>query len=178
MRDESEQQKIKAPGRSPVIPFYWGYKPVTHDDYIKDQQKYRDELKTLHDDARLPYDAYQEDDPHKMAVQGNDGSNVLKFQNDSFKNALDANFAKNGGTFANATTSIPDMLGPGAGGAVLAPSGFATLYMNGRDYTHPTYANPPRIYQFFASQRPAASTMQIRHEPVTAKDVITVVAHS
>jgi hypothetical protein len=24
------------PGRSPVIPFYWGYKPVTHEDYRAD----------------------------------------------------------------------------------------------------------------------------------------------
>jgi hypothetical protein len=178
MHNEGAQQKIKAPGRSPIIPFYWGYKPVTHDDYIKDQQKYRDELKTLRDDAKLPYDAYQEDDPKKMAAQGNDGSNPLRFQNDSFKNALDANFAKNGGTFANATTSIPDMLGPGSGGAVLAPVGFATLYMNGGDYTHPIYPNPHRIYQFFAAQRLADLIMQIRNEPVTAKDVINVVAHS
>ncbi|CAM3591169.1 T6SS effector phospholipase Tle3 domain-containing protein [Rahnella victoriana] len=109
MHNESAQQKIDAPGRSPVIPFYWGYKPVTHDDYIKDQQRYRHELAASDAAAKLPYDAYQEDDPKKMAAQGNDGSNAVKFQNDSFKNALDANFAKNGGTFANATTCIPDM---------------------------------------------------------------------
>jgi hypothetical protein len=46
---------------------------------------------------------------------GNDGQGAFKYQNDNFGNALDVNYAKGGGTFANATTNIPDMLGPGAG---------------------------------------------------------------
>jgi hypothetical protein len=37
-------EKIAAPGRSPVIPFYWGYKPVTYDDWVADQQNYRKEV--------------------------------------------------------------------------------------------------------------------------------------
>jgi hypothetical protein len=60
-----------------------------------------------------------------MKAVGNDGENKLKFQNDNWNNALDMNFAKGGGTFANATTSIPDMLGPGAGGAAVAAAGLA-----------------------------------------------------
>ncbi|MFO6300372.1 T6SS effector phospholipase Tle3 domain-containing protein [Rahnella selenatireducens] len=166
------------PGRSPIIPFYWGYKPVTHDDYVADQQHYRDEVRKLGDDAKLTYDAYQENDPNKMAAQGNDGHNSVKFQNDSFKNALDPHYAKNGGTFANATTNIPDMLGPGSNGLVVASIGFGTLYANGGDYTHPIYPNPHRIYQFFAAQRLADLILQIRNEPTTAKDVINIVAHS
>lgn len=69
----------------------------------------------LKDQAHLPYDAYQEDNGDKKAALGNDGKGAFKYQNDNFGNALDANFAKGGGTFANATTNIPDMLGPGAG---------------------------------------------------------------
>lgn len=172
------QKSSTAAGRSPVIPFYWGYKPVTHDDYVADQKRYRDEVNKLSKDPKLPYDAYQENDPKKMAAQGNDGHNSVKFQNDCFKNTLDENYAKNGGTFANATTNIPDMLGPGSNGTVVAAAGFATLYMNGGDFTHPIYHNPHRIYQFFAAQRLADLILQIRNEPNTAKDVINIVAHS
>lgn len=43
----------------PIIPFYWGYKPVTHADYRADQKRYREEVGKLSDKAHLPYDAYQ-----------------------------------------------------------------------------------------------------------------------
>lgn len=181
IRNKDAHKDSWVPGRSPVIPFYWGYKPITHDDYVADQQRYRKEvvdLKNNEDEAKIPYDTYQENDPKKMAAMGNDGHNRVKFQNDSFKNALDNQFAKNGGTFANATTNIPDMLGPGSGGAVVAAAGFATLYMNGGDYTHPIYANPHRIYQFFAAQRLADLILQIRNNQPTSDDVINIVAHS
>ncbi|MDX6021151.1 hypothetical protein SIL08_12810 [Scandinavium sp. V105_16] len=114
MHNEEAQKKIKEPGRSPVIPFYWGYKPVTHADYKADQQRYKAEVSKLSSQARLPYDAYQEDNAKNKAALGNDEKSPFKFQNDNFKNGLDVNFAKGGGTFANATTCIPDMLGPGA----------------------------------------------------------------
>ncbi|HDH0696790.1 TPA: DUF3274 domain-containing protein [Klebsiella aerogenes] len=170
--------RITVPGRSPIIPFYWGYKPVTREEYMGDQQRYRNEVSKLQDSAHLPFDAYQEDNEAKKASLGNDGKGVFKYQNDNFGNALDANFAKGGGTFANATTTIPDMLGPGAGGLGMAAAGFASLHLNGGDFTHPIYENPHRIYQFFAAQRLADLIIQIRGEPVTAKDVINVVAHS
>lgn len=180
MHNEEAQKKIAAPGRSPVIPFYWGYKPVTYDDWVADQQNYRKEVdvQKLGDKAHIPYDAYQQNDKEKMKAVGNDGENKLKFQNDNWNNALDMNYAKGGGTFANATTSIPDMLGPGAGGAAVAAAGFSTLYLNGGDYTHPIFPNPHRIYQFFAAQRLADLIIQIRDESVTENDVINVVAHS
>lgn len=170
--------RITRPGRSPVIPFYWGYKPVTHDDYKADQKRYRDEVGKLKDQAHLPYDAYQEDNADKKADLGNDGKGAYKYQNDNFGNALEANFAKGGGTFANATTNIPDMLGPGAGGVALAAAGFASLHMNHGDYTHPIYENPHRIYQFFAAQRLADLIIQIRQTQETRDDVINIVAHS
>ncbi|WP_159339338.1 effector protein Tle3 domain-containing protein [Leclercia adecarboxylata] len=170
--------RITAPGRSPVIPFYWGYKPVTCDDYRADQKRYREEVSKLSEKAHLPYDAYQENNEKNKAALGNDGKGPFKFQSDNLKNALDMHFAKGGGTFANATTTIPDMLGPGAGGFGVAAAGFASLHLNGGDFTHPVYENPHRIYQFFAAQRLADLIIQIRSEPVTEKDVINVVAHS
>jgi len=172
------EYRITHPGRSPVIPFYWGYKPVTHADYVADQKRYRDEVGKLKDQTHLPYDAYQEDNGDKKADLGNDGKGAFKYQNDNFGNALDANFAKGGGTFANATTNIPDMLGPGAGGVALAAAGFASLHMNDGDYTHPIYENPHRIYQFFAAQRLADLIIQIRQTQETRDDVINIVAHS
>jgi len=173
-----QDYRITAPGRSPIIPFYWGYKPVTHDDYRSDQKRYREEVGKVSDKAHLPYDAYQENNEENKAALGNDGKGPFKFQSDNFKNALDTHFAKNGGTFANATTTIPDMLGPGAGGFGVAAAGFASLQFNGGDFTHPIYENPHRIYQFFAAQRLADLILQIRSEPVTEKDTISVVAHS
>ncbi|MDK6764841.1 hypothetical protein QP380_06135, partial [Klebsiella aerogenes] len=175
---EWKDYRITVPGRSPIIPFYWGYKPVTREEYMGDQQRYRNEVSKLQDSAHLPFDAYQEDNADKKAELGNDGKGRFKYQNDNFKNALDVNFAKGGGTFANATTNIPDMLGPGAGGVALAAAGFSTLYMNGGDFTHPIFPNPHRIYQFFAAQRLADLILTIRSEPVTENDVINIVAHS
>lgn len=172
------EYRITRPGRSPVIPFYWGYKPVTHEDYVADQKRYRDDVGKLKDLAHLPYDAYQEDNVHKKTDLGNDGKGTLKFQNDNFGNVLEANFAKGGGTFANATTTIPDMLGPGAGGAALGAVGFLSLHANGGDFTHPIFENPHRIYQFFAAQRLADLILQIRGEDETKHDVINIVAHS
>lgn len=109
---EWKDYRIITPGRSPIIPFYWGYKPVTHADYRADQKRYREEVGKLSHKAHLPYDAYQEDNETNKKSLGNDGKGPFQYQNDNFKNALDTNFAKGGGTFANATTTIPDMLGP------------------------------------------------------------------
>lgn len=175
---EWKDYRITVPGRSPIIPFYWGYKPVTREEYMGDQQRYRNEVSKLQNSAHLPFDAYQEDNADKKAELGNDGKGRFKYQNDNFKNALDVNFAKGGGTFANATTNIPDMLGPGAGGVALAAAGFSTLYMNGGDFTHPIFPNPHRIYQFFAAQRLADLILTIRRDLTTANDVINIVAHS
>ncbi|MDK9363313.1 MULTISPECIES: T6SS effector phospholipase Tle3 domain-containing protein [Lelliottia] len=175
---EWKDYRVTDPGRSPIIPFFWGYKPVTHDDYRADQKRYREEVEKMKDAAHLPFDTYQEDNADKKADLGNDGFSTLKYQNDNFGNALEANFAKGGGTFANATTNIPDMLGPGAGGAALGAAGFLSLHANGGDFTHPIFNNPHRIYQFFAAQRLADLIIQIRQPLETKDDVINIVAHS
>lgn len=175
---DGEQQQVKMPGRSPVIPFYWGYKPVDHTTYIDDQRRYRDELAKSGDAAKLPYNAYQEDDNTKLEKLGHIPQTTMKFQNDNFGNVLDDVYAKGGGTFANATTTIPDMLGPGSGGLANGAAGFASFHLNGGDFTHPIYDNPHRIYQFFAAQRLADLILMIRREPATKRDPINIVAHS
>lgn len=175
---EGEQQQVKMPGRSPIIPFYWGYKPVDHATYVEDQRRYRSELAKLGSGAKLPYNAYQEDDKGKLAKLGHIDTTTLKYQNDNFGNVLDDVFAKGGGTFANATTNIPDMLGPGSGGLANGAAGFGSLHMNGGDFTHPIYENPHRMYQFFAAQRLANLIETIRNEPSTANDPINIIAHS
>ena len=101
---------------SPVIPFYWGYKPVEHAVWEEDQKRYREDLKKKHDDADLPYDTYRELDDKKIAAHA--GEHI-----DNLNNWLDATYAKGGGTFANATTNIPDMFGPGAAGKLLEAVG-------------------------------------------------------
>ncbi|EAO2688010.1 DUF4150 domain-containing protein [Salmonella enterica] len=164
--------------RSPVIPFYWGYKPVTHEVYKADQKRYRDDvnaLKKKHKDnnADLPYDTYQQDD--KKILYAHNDENI-----DNLNNWLDKPaYAKGGGTFANATTSIPDMFGPGANGAALDIVGaLSRSAMNDGDWSHPIYSNPHRIYQAYAARRLADLILAIRRNPLTAKDTINIVAHS
>ncbi|MBB1199422.1 DUF3274 domain-containing protein [Enterobacteriaceae bacterium 89] len=175
---DGEQMRPENPGRSPVIPFYWGYKPVEHLEFVADQSRYKADLARLKDDADLPYNAYQENNPKKMASFGNDGKSKLKFSNDNFGNVLDDNFAKCGGTFANATTNIPDMLGPGADGLTYTFAKILKNHVTDGDYTHVLYDNPHRIYQFFAAQRLADLILTIRRNKATEKDVINIVAHS
>ncbi|WP_278401555.1 T6SS effector phospholipase Tle3 domain-containing protein [Hafnia paralvei] len=180
LEEETPQMRVCGPGRSPVIPFYWGYKPVDHATWEADQREYRAAMKKSKNSAEtpLPYDAYQENNPDKLKQYGND--NNSRFANDCFGNVLDSTAAKGGGTFANATTSLPDMLGPGAGGMVMATIGFMsrTNWINEGDFTHPIYENPHRIYQFFAAQRLADLILTIRQNKPTEHDTINIVAHS
>lgn len=172
---EGAPKRITASGRSPIIPFYWGYRPVDHETYNADQRRYRDEVTRLGLDTVLPYDAFQEDDPQRLKKLNSEGRG---FFNDNFGNVLNLAVAKNGGTFANATTCIPDMLGPGANGGATWMAGIYSRKLNGGDFTHPIYGNPHRIYQFFAAQRLADLILEIRRNPKTAHDTINIVAHS
>jgi len=166
---------VTASGRSPVIPFYWGYRPVDHETYNEDQRRYRDEVARLGLETVLPYDAFQEDDPKRLKKLNSEGRG---FCNDNYGNVLNLAAAKNGGTFANATTCIPDMLGPGANGGATWMAGIYSRKLNGGDFTHPIYGNPHRIYQFFAAQRLADLILAIRRNPNTTYDTINIVAHS
>lgn len=168
-------KRVTASGRSPIIPFYWGYRPVDHETYNEDQRRYRDEVARLGLETVLPYDAFLEDDPKRLKKLNSEGRG---FCNDNYGNVLNLAAAKNGGTFANATTCIPDMLGPGANGGATWMAGIYSRKLNGGDFTHPIYGNPHRIYQFFAAQRLADLILEIRKNPNTAYDTVNVVAHS
>lgn len=169
---QEKQTCIGVVNRSPTIPFYWGYKPVDKATWEADQKRYRDELREKRDKADLAYDTYQQDD--KKVLHAHNGENV-----DNLNNWLDPAFAKGGGTFANATTNIPDMFGPGANGAALEIVGaLSRSMMNDGDWSHPIYANPHRIYQAFAARRLADLIIAIRQKPSTQFDTINIVAHS
>lgn len=169
---EEKQTCIGVVNRSPCVPFYWGYKPVDKTTWEADQKRYRDELREKRDKADLAYDTYQQDS--KKVLNAHNGENV-----DNLNNWLDPAFAKGGGTFANATTNIPDMFGPGANGAALEIVGaLSRSKMNDGDWSHPIYANPHRIYQAFAARRLADLILTIRKNPSAKKDTINIVAHS
>ena len=165
--------------RSPIIPFYWGYKPVTHEVYKADQKRYRDDVNALkkeHKDnnADLPYDTYREFDDKKIAAHG--GEHI-----DNLNNWLDKEHAdaRGGGTFANATTNIPDTFGPGANGPSVWMVGEASRsWLNGGDWTHPVYDNPHRIYIAYAARRLADLILKIRSDDPAGGDTINIVAHS
>lgn len=159
---------------SPVIPFYWGYKPVEHSAWQADQKRYREDLKDKHKDADLPYDTYREFDNKKIAIHA--GEHI-----DSLNNWLDPTYAKGGGTFANATTNIPDMFGPGTAGKLLETVGLVNSrndMMNNGDWSHPIYQNPHRIYQAYAARRLADLILAIRNDDFAKNDTINIVAHS
>lgn len=89
---------------------------------------------------------------------------------DRYKNRLDKDLSKGGGPFANATSTLPDMWGPGkssAGGA---------LDFVQRDATHPVLDNPGHLYMILAARRLAALISMIRD--YDANEAVTLVAHS
>lgn len=170
--DVQHQTCIDTVNRSPVIPFYWGYKPVDKASWAADQETYRQDLKKLNDEANIPYNAFKEEDQRRIADFNN--QNI-----DNFGNWLDATAAKGGGTFANATTNIPDMFGPGASGSALEFIGaLSRSELNDGDWSHPIYDNPHRIYQAYAARRLADLIIAIRGNEPTEKDAINIVAHS
>jgi hypothetical protein len=169
--------RITRPGRSPVIPFYWGYKPVTHEDYKADQKRYRDEVGKLKDQAHLPYDAYQEDNGDKKPRWVMTAKVRLSTRTITLVMRWTRTLPK-GRYLRECHNQYSRYAGAGGGGVALAAAGFASLHMNHGDYTHPIYENPHRIYQFFAAQRLADLIIQIRQTQETRDDVINIVAHS
>ncbi|EPM0025139.1 T6SS effector phospholipase Tle3 domain-containing protein [Citrobacter farmeri] len=164
---------------SPVIPFYWGYKPVDHSAWVEDQKLYTQAVNNLKNagkknDADLPYDTYQEFKEENIAAHA--GEHI-----DNLNNWLDKQHAnaRGGGTFANATTSIPDIFGPGANGLSVWMVGEASRsWLNGGDWTHPVYSNPHRIYIAYAARRLADLILKIRRDSGAKNDTINIVAHS
>ncbi|TVO50617.1 T6SS effector phospholipase Tle3 domain-containing protein, partial [Denitromonas halophila] len=167
-RVASYERRADQQGYNPIIPFYWGYRPVDKATYEADRARYREELaRRGAAGADAPYDAYYIDgksDPRRG------------FENvDCFDNRLDEHFAKNGGVFANATTSLIDMWGPGGDIFGLA----RWISSMGQDLSHTIPDAPHRIYMVNAAQRLANLILMIRRDNETTKnDSINIVAHS
>jgi hypothetical protein len=159
--------------RSPVIPFYWGYRPVEKDVWKADQKRYKAELREKENEADLAFDSFVENDALKIKAHN-------KAKIDNYANWLDPAKSKGGGTFANATTNIPDMFGPGGTGWTMTLAGWVSRshITNSGDWSHPIYDNPHRIYQAFAARRLADLILAIRRDKRTKNDTINIVAHS
>jgi hypothetical protein len=164
----------KDQGHNPIIPFYWGYRPVDKATYDADQKRYEGELKARGPaGAEAPYDAY--------LIDGSKNSHTGHEHTDNFRNRLDGQFCKNGGVFANATTNLIDMWGPGSdiiGLARLVSNHAIPGVGNSGDYTHSIYKNPHRIYMVEAAQRLANLIIMIRRNKKSANDSVNIVAHS
>ena len=89
---------------------------------------------------------------------------------DRFGNRIDKRFGKNGGPFANATTNIPDMFGPGF------RRNRSIKIADPNDGTHPLLSAPPRTYMVLAAQRLANLLRIIRKK--SPNEPINIVAHS
>lgn len=167
MRKATYERRADAQGYNPIIPFYWGYRPVDRATFDADQTRYREELRKRGPaGAEAPYDAYYVEgrrDPRRG------------YQNmDCFNNWLDEHFCKNGGVFDNATTNLVDMWGPGS--KLFGVVRFASTA--GADLSHAMYENPHRIYQVNAARRLANLILMIRGGAKSRDDTINLVAHS
>lgn len=89
---------------------------------------------------------------------------------DRFGNRIDKRYGKNGGAFANATTNIPDMFGPGFN------RNWGIRRADPESGTHPLLSAPPRTYMVLAAQRLAALIRVIRKK--SPNEPINIVAHS
>lgn len=165
----AESCAIQSPGRSPIIPFYWGYRPVDYDKYHADQVTYKQALHEKGDQADLPYDAYVRPD----AANQRDKSIG---ERDNYDNPLKKSKIKGGGPFPNATNNIPDMYGPGS--KSLGNWIGMKQTQSGDDYSSFIHENPHRIYYVHAAQRLAKLILQVRQDPHYSQDTINIIAHS
>ena len=161
---------VKHKSYSPIIPFTWGYRPVDEETYKQEQLDY---YKRLQDnnvkDPELPYDSYWIDRNYHLKTENIE---LNKLNCDRFRNWIDYLYRRNGGPFANATTCIPDMYGPGMAG-VLGVAG-EVVTPNGAK----SYKNPHRIYYVFAAYRLANLIKTIRSQTKEQDIPINIVAHS
>ncbi|WP_392563927.1 DUF3274 domain-containing protein [Orbus wheelerorum] len=166
----SPRQSIIKEGYSPIIPFYWGYRPVDKEEYKKDQRAYKARLEDDSiKDPELAYDSYWierevEFFTHEITVK--------KLNCDKFGNWIDCHFQRNGGPFSDATSCIPDMYGPGMVGAT------AEIGKFGSSAGAKVYDNPHRIYLAYAAHRLAKLIGQIRKDTKGQDIPINIVAHS
>ncbi|HEY4294427.1 T6SS effector phospholipase Tle3 domain-containing protein [Luteibacter sp.] len=131
---------------SVFIPFYWGYRAAEEEIAYEEPQK--DEVTRRYKTVRGQY----------QDVHGN---------------RLNKHFAKGGGTFNNATTSIPSMFDEGfynsnVNGSVRWAGGFDPYQFSG--------TSPHRRYMVLAAERLAMLVREIRR--VAPDDTITIMGHS
>jgi pimeloyl-ACP methyl ester carboxylesterase len=89
---------------------------------------------------------------------------------DRYGNRLDKDLSKEGGPFANATSTLPDMWGQGKSKAR------GLLDWAQKDATHPVLDNPGHLYMILAAKRLAALIAMIRD--YDENEAVTLVAHS
>jgi hypothetical protein len=89
---------------------------------------------------------------------------------DRYGNRLDRDYSKEGGPFANATSSLPEMWNRGKSDA------YGALDWASRDATHPILKNPGRLYMILAARRLAALISMIRD--YDENETVSIVAHS
>lgn len=92
---------------------------------------------------------------------------------DRYGNRLDKAATKEGGMFANATTTLPDMWIRGFSGMVF---GFLPLNAMAGTAGHPLFPAPPRNYMLLAAKRLAMLVKVIRAK--YPDDTVNIVAHS
>ncbi|KES19654.1 Protein of unknown function (DUF3274) [Gilliamella apicola SCGC AB-598-B02] len=161
---------VKHKSYSPIIPFTWGYRPVDEETYKQEQIAYYKRLQDSNvKDPELPYDSYWVERNYHLKT---DNIEVNKLNCDKFGNWIDYLYRRNGGPFANATTCIPDMYGPGMAG-FLGSAGELATPKGAR-----SYLNPHRIYYAFAAHRLAKLIKQIRKDTEGQNIPINIVAHS
>ena len=161
---------VKHKSYSPIIPFTWGYRPVDEETYKQEQIAYYKRLQDSNvKDPELPYDSYWVERNCHFKTENIE---VNKLNCDKFGNWIDYLYRRNGGPFANATTCIPDMYGPGMAG-FLGHAGEAATPKGAR-----SYQNPHRIYYVFAAYRLANLIKTIRQQTKKQDIPINIVAHS
>ena len=161
---------VKHKSYSPIIPFTWGYRPVDEETYKQEQLAYYKRLQDSNvKDPELPYDSYWVERNCHFKTENIE---VNKLNCDKFGNWIDYLYRRNGGPFANATTCIPDMYGPGMAG-FLGSAGELATPKGAR-----SYLNPHRIYYAFAAHRLANLIKKIRKDTEEQDIPINIVAHS
>lgn len=126
--------------------------------------------RTIADDTHSPvipfYWGYREESAHADNWQRTPHGQAL----DRYGNRLDRDYSKEGGPFANATNSLPEMWNRGksdAGGSIDWAA---------HDATHPLLKCPGRLYMILAARRLAALISMIRD--YDENETVSIVAHS
>jgi hypothetical protein len=124
----------------------------------------------INDDTHSPvipfYWGFREESAHVQDWRKTPHGQAL----DRYGNRLDRDYSKEGGPFANATSSLPEMWNRGKDDAR------GVLDWASHDATHPILKNPGRLYMILAARRLAALISMIRD--YDEHETVSIVAHS